>query len=88
MTSGLFEAHIEMMPKLHAEMMLDAATAATAQFQEADWWDRLVARARGVAANAVRRAFPMFTFNAKPINTSDGLRRAFNQNVEGSRVES
>jgi hypothetical protein len=88
MTSGLFEAHVEMMPKLHAEMMLDAATAATAQFQKAEWWDRLVLRARGAATEVMRRAFPMFTWNGAPVNSSAGLRQRFAQGVSGARVES
>lgn len=87
MPHPVFTAHIKHMDALRAERLLDAATAATAQFQKAEWWDRLVARARGMAAEIAARVGPMFTWNGSPVNSSAGLRRKFADGVN-ARVES
>ena len=88
MPSGVFESYERNMEPLRAERMLDAATAATAQFQKTDWWEGLLARARGAAAEVARRAAPLFTWNGAPVNSSQGLRRKFAEGVTGGRVES
>jgi hypothetical protein len=88
MAHPLFVAHWKMMPKLQAEEMLDAATAATAQLRPATWWDGLLSQARGVVRDVAEKLEPMFVWNGKPVNSSAGLRRAFAEGIEGSRVES
>jgi hypothetical protein len=91
MAHPLFVAHWKMMPKLQAEEMLDAATAASVPHmgkEVSNWWDRMVARARGVVRDVAGKLEPMFTWNRTPVNSSAGLRRAFAEGIEGSRVES
>lgn len=87
MPHPLFVAHTTHLDALRASRLLDAAQAAAAVNAPSSWWDALIARARGVAVEMVRRAGPMFTFNARPINSSQGLRQAFGQSVS-TRVES
>jgi hypothetical protein len=89
MLSGLFEAHLAMLPRLRAEALMDAAEAtAAATYSPEGWWERMAAIAKGAAAQLARRAGPLFTWNGKAVNTSSGLRRAFAQGVSGGRVES
>jgi hypothetical protein len=88
MPHTVFAAHAKHLTALKAERLLDAAQAALAQTQPQSWWDTMIAAARGVAVEVVKRAGPLFTFNSRPINTSDGLRKAFSEGVTGGRVES
>jgi hypothetical protein len=88
MPAGLFEAYEAQLEPLRAGRLLDAAQAATAQYAGKDWWDRMVETARGLAREATERARVLFTFNGRPIGTSNGLRRAFGAHVTGGRVES
>lgn len=88
MPAGLFEAYEARLEPLRAERVLDAAQAATAMHAGKDWWESMLARARGVVREATERARVLFTFNGRPIGTSNGLRRAFGEHVTGGRVES
>lgn len=87
MPHPVFECHVQQIEPLRAERLLDAAAAATAMHRKKDWWDDLLARARGVVREVVERAGPLFTFNGRAVNTSDGLRREFGQHVSGGRVD-
>jgi hypothetical protein len=84
----MFIAHVQQLEVIRAERLLDAAQAALAQSQPQSWWDTMIAAARGVAVEVVKRAGPLFTWNGQSINTSDGLRKAFSEGVTGGRVES
>jgi hypothetical protein len=86
MPHPMFSRHVRELDRLKAERLLDAAQAATAQFQKAEWWDGMLARARGVASEIVAKVGPLFTFNGHAINTSGGLRRAFSEHV-ATRVD-
>jgi hypothetical protein len=91
MSHPLFVAHVKMMPKLRAEALLDAAEVASVPHMGKEargWWDRMIAAARGAVRDAAARAFPMFTWNSQPVNSSEGLRRRFAEGVSGGRVES
>lgn len=83
----MFVAHRKRLDALKAERLLDAAQAALAQSQPQSWWDTMIAAARGVAVEIVKRAGPLFTFNGVGINSSSGLRAKFSESV-GARVES
>lgn len=71
------EAHIEAMPALRADRLLDGAQVAAyplylqhAQRHAQDWWRRLVAQAQDTVSAAVQRATgrkPMFLFNGMAI---------------------
>jgi hypothetical protein len=84
----MFAAHVREMESIGAERILDAAQAAAAVHAGREWWDKMLARARGVAVEAVRRVVPLFTWNGRGINSSAGLRKAFSEGVTGGRVES
>ncbi len=88
MPSGVFEAYEAQLEPLRAERVLDAAQAASAIHAGREWWESMLARARGVVHEVVRRAFPMFTWNGAPVNSSASLRQRFEQGVTGGRVES
>lgn len=91
MPHPMFVAHVTQLEPLRAERLLDAAQAASVPHmgkEAAGWFERLTAQARGMAAEVVKRAFPMFTWNGAAVNTSHGLRQRFAASVSGGRVES
>jgi hypothetical protein len=88
MPHPMFTAMVREMEPIRAERMLDAATAALAPHHKQTWWDDLLARARGVAVDLVKRAEPLFSFNGRAVNSSAALRHEFGQHVSGGGVES
>lgn len=89
MPLGLFEGYERQMPVLRAERLLDAAQAASVPHmgREAQgWYDRMIAAARGVVEDVVRRAAPMFTWNGRKLGSSRELRAKFNEHVS-ARVD-
>jgi hypothetical protein len=83
----MFVAHCDQLEAIRAERLLDAAQAATAQFQKQSWWDGLLASARGVVRDVAEKLEPMFVWNGRALNSSEELRQKFAQDVSGSRVE-
>lgn len=84
MPHPMFVAHTKHLEPLKAERLLDAAEAASVPHmgkEAAGWFDRMIAAARGMAAEVVRRAEPLFTWNSQPVHTSAGLRAKFAEGV-------
>lgn len=77
-------AYVHAMPKIRAERMLDAASAATATYQQAEWWDALTIRAQGGQQSEALRSSP---FSLNGVRMPVAIVRAAMGAAEGVSVE-
>jgi hypothetical protein len=72
MTTSMFMSYVDQMSRLGALRVFQAARAASAPYQKAEWWDTLADQAYADDPEPIAESAPsLFTFNGRPVSPGE-----------------